>query len=101
MASEAQTGRTQAARRAGDGSAPRRPAAVTPVPSDRLPVDRLAHPDEHVLVSRSDFTETEQRLLGDLFAIVEEHADEAAVVIDRTRVEDAFLFACEHHADQR
>ena len=40
-------------------------------------------------------------LLGDLFAIVEEHADDAAVEIDRARVEDAFLFACEHHADQR
>jgi len=101
MASEAQTDRTQGARRDGDGSAPRRPAAATPVPSDRVPVDRLAHPDQPVPVSRSEFTDTEQRLLGDLFAIVEEHADEAAVVIDREAVEDAFLFACEHHADQR
>jgi hypothetical protein len=33
--------------------------------------------------------------------IVEEHADDAAVEIDRERVEDAFLFSCEHHADQR
>jgi GTP diphosphokinase / guanosine-3',5'-bis(diphosphate) 3'-diphosphatase len=43
----------------------------------------------------------ERRLLGDLFAIVEEHASDAAVQIDRTRVEEAFIFACEHHADQR
>ena len=63
MASEAQTDRTQGARRDGDGSAPRRPAAVTPAPSDRVPVDRLAHPDQPVPVSRSDFTDTEQRLL--------------------------------------
>ncbi|MEA2265962.1 MAG: diphosphokinase / guanosine-3,5-bis(diphosphate) 3-diphosphatase [Solirubrobacteraceae bacterium] len=30
-----------------------------------------------------------------------EHADEAMVDIDRDRVTDAFVFACEHHADQR
>src|SRR5919204_5928214 len=101
MASDAQTDRTTEARRGGDGSAPRRPANATPVPSDRMPVDRVAHPDSHAPVSRAEFTDTERRLLGDLFAIVEEHADEAAVVIDRERVEDAFLFACEHHADQR
>ena len=53
MASEAQTDRTQGARRDGDGSAPRRPAAVTPAPSDRVPVDRLAHPDQPVPVSRN------------------------------------------------
>jgi GTP diphosphokinase / guanosine-3',5'-bis(diphosphate) 3'-diphosphatase len=44
---------------------------------------------------------SEARLLGDLFAIVEEHADEARFTIDREAVEAAFLFACEHHADQR
>jgi len=44
---------------------------------------------------------SERRLLGDLFAIVSEHAADSAVQIDRTRVQDAFVFACEHHADQR
>jgi guanosine-3',5'-bis(diphosphate) 3'-pyrophosphohydrolase len=44
---------------------------------------------------------SEQRLLGDLFAIVSEHAAESSVEIDRDRVRDAFVFACEHHADQR
>src|SRR6202034_4356524 len=39
--------------------------------------------------------------LGDLFAIVEEHADQAAVAVDRDRVRDAFVYSCEHHADQR
>ena len=93
MASEAKTDRTQEARRDGDGSGPPRPTAVTPVPSDRVPVDRLIHPDAHAPVSGAEFTETERRLLGDLFAIVEEHADEFSGVTDRERVEDAFLFA--------
>src|SRR6478752_6697192 len=84
------------------------PAAATTAPrngghapAERTPVDRVAHPDAHAPVLRAELTETERRLLGDLFAIVEEHADDAAVEIDRERVEDAFLFACEHHADQR
>ena len=42
----------------------------------------------------------EGRLLGDLFAIVSEHAADSTVRIDRERVEEAFVFACEHHADQ-
>jgi GTP pyrophosphokinase len=39
--------------------------------------------------------------LGDLFAIVEEHGEQAAIAIDRDRVEEAFMYACLHHADQR
>jgi len=52
-------------------------------------------------VERLDLNEFERRLLGDLFAIVSEHAEDSAVEIDRDRVRDAFVFACEHHADQR
>jgi guanosine-3',5'-bis(diphosphate) 3'-pyrophosphohydrolase len=48
-----------------------------------------------------DLNEPERRLLGDLFAIVSEHAADSAVEIDRGRVQDAFVFACEHHAAQR
>jgi GTP diphosphokinase / guanosine-3',5'-bis(diphosphate) 3'-diphosphatase len=40
-------------------------------------------------------------LLGDLFAVIEEHADQSAVAVDRERVEEAFVYACAHHADQR
>src|SRR3954470_4831073 len=101
MASEAQTGRKSEARRDGDGPVARRAAAAAPAASDRAPVDTVEDPASHAEISRTDLTPTERRLLGDLFAIVEEHADESAVVIDRERVEDAFLFACEHHADQR
>jgi guanosine-3',5'-bis(diphosphate) 3'-pyrophosphohydrolase len=52
-------------------------------------------------VERVELTPTERRLLGDLFAIVEEHADQSAVSVDRNRVEEAFVYACVHHADQR
>ncbi|CAN5554631.1 RelA/SpoT family protein [soil metagenome] len=40
-------------------------------------------------------------LLGDLFAVVEEHAAESAAEVDRELVERAFVFACERHAAQR
>ncbi|HEV2980331.1 MAG TPA: bifunctional (p)ppGpp synthetase/guanosine-3',5'-bis(diphosphate) 3'-pyrophosphohydrolase [Solirubrobacteraceae bacterium] len=46
-------------------------------------------------------SEPERRLLGDLFAIVSEHAPDGSVEIDRRRVQEAFVFACEHHAAQR
>jgi GTP diphosphokinase / guanosine-3',5'-bis(diphosphate) 3'-diphosphatase len=51
--------------------------------------------------ARAELNEFERRLLADLFAIVSEHAADSAVEIDRVRVEDAFVFACEHHAAQR
>src|SRR5215211_2402045 len=64
-------------------------------------VDRADH--EHGAPSEAppDLTPVERALLADLFAIVEEHADEVATQIDRQRVIGAFVFACEHHADQR
>ncbi len=40
-------------------------------------------------------------LLGDLFAVVEEHSSGAAEPVHRDLVERAFLFACDHHKDQR
>ncbi len=51
--------------------------------------------------TRAQLTQTESRLLSDLFAIVEEHAEHAAAPIDRERVEQAFVYSCVHHADQR
>ena len=65
------------------------------------PVDRAeAHPAAK-LQTPADLTPLERELLGDLFAIVEEHADEVAQTVDRDAVVEAFVFACEHHADQR
>ncbi|HEY1451005.1 MAG TPA: bifunctional (p)ppGpp synthetase/guanosine-3',5'-bis(diphosphate) 3'-pyrophosphohydrolase [Solirubrobacteraceae bacterium] len=54
-----------------------------------------------VPLPRLDLSEPERRLLADLFAIVSEHAADSAVEIDRARVQDAFVFACEHHSSQR
>ncbi len=67
----------------------------------RVPVDEVAADHAHAVVDRADLTELERSLLSDVFAIVEEHADASAVKIDRKKVERAFVFACEHHADQR
>jgi guanosine-3',5'-bis(diphosphate) 3'-pyrophosphohydrolase len=67
----------------------------------RPPVDLLTDPTQAVAVDDEQLTEPQQQLLGDLFAIVEEHADRAAAPIDRERVKEAFVFACAHHGDQR
>ncbi|MGZ4285534.1 MAG: RelA/SpoT family protein, partial [Solirubrobacteraceae bacterium] len=67
----------------------------------RPPVDRVERSDTQAAIERAELTTVERRLLADLFAIVEEHAHEAAVAVDRDRVEDAFVYACVHHADQR
>ncbi len=53
------------------------------------------------LKAPADLTDLERELLGDLFAIVEEHAEEVAQTVDRDAVVKAFVFSCEHHADQR
>ncbi|HKG04624.1 MAG TPA: bifunctional (p)ppGpp synthetase/guanosine-3',5'-bis(diphosphate) 3'-pyrophosphohydrolase [Conexibacter sp.] len=67
----------------------------------RLTVDGIDHPVTPLPVRRAGLTDTERELLGDLFAIVEEHAAESTLEIDRDKVERAFVYACEHHADQR
>jgi GTP pyrophosphokinase len=84
---------------AGGGSDGGEPPAL--IPRSRSPVDRVERPMAHETIQRTELTQTERRLLGDLFAIVEEHADQAAVAVDRRRVEEAFVYACMHHADQR
>jgi GTP diphosphokinase / guanosine-3',5'-bis(diphosphate) 3'-diphosphatase len=66
-----------------------------------VPVDRLADKRDGAPVAHAELTEAESRLLSDLFAIIEEHVDQSAVTIDRDRVEEAFVYACVHHADQR
>jgi GTP diphosphokinase / guanosine-3',5'-bis(diphosphate) 3'-diphosphatase len=66
---------------------------------DHRPVDRH---DVHAPAGpKTKLTDQERTLLGDLFAVVEEHAGEAAEEIDRELVERAFVFSCERHADQR
>src|SRR5947209_1670588 len=67
----------------------------------RMPVDRVTDPRDGGVLAHAELTEAEGRLLSDLFAIVEEHADSSAVTIDRDKVEKAFVYSCVHHADQR
>jgi len=73
------------------------PASLESVPTAE------AVPTASAAVVRSSveaLSEFQQGLLHDLFAVVEEHADEAAIAVDRDRVREAFVYACEHHADQ-
>ncbi|MCL6441014.1 MAG: HD domain-containing protein, partial [Thermoleophilum sp.] len=66
---------------------------------DRRPIDVAR---DHAPAGPVDRLTAEQRtLLGDLLAVVEEHADEAARPVDQELVERAFVFACERHAGQR
>ena len=71
------------------------------VASGRLLIDQVANPDPRAAIERTELTLEERRLLTDLFAIVGEYAQRSAVSIRRDRVEDAFVYACVHHADQR
>jgi guanosine-3',5'-bis(diphosphate) 3'-pyrophosphohydrolase len=61
----------------------------------------VENPGAQAVIERPELSDVQRRLLGDLFAIVEEHAHQAAVAIDRDRVEEAFVYACAHHGDQR
>ncbi len=65
------------------------------------PVDRANAIQGLPVETPGDLTDLERELLADLFAIVTEHADEVAETVNRERVVQAFVFACEHHADQR
>ncbi|MDQ2896447.1 MAG: bifunctional (p)ppGpp synthetase/guanosine-3',5'-bis(diphosphate) 3'-pyrophosphohydrolase [Actinomycetota bacterium] len=91
---------------AGDGAGgPRTPGARTPgatlIEADDTPVDSVTQASVRTLIERTELTPDQREMLADLFAIVEEHAEQTAVPIDRGRVEDAFVYACVHHADQR
>src|SRR5215213_2953808 len=80
------------------------PATVAPAAGDdrgygRHPVDE--HRGRVPAGPATRLTEDQRVLLGDLFAVVEEHASDAVEEVDRDVVERAFVFACERHADQR
>src|SRR5271165_6405918 len=81
---------------------PQEPAGETPGVDERPAADGPGAPQSAAaLQAPLNLDESERRLLGDLFAIVSEHAADSAVEIDHRRVQDAFVFACEHHAAQR
>ncbi len=50
--------------------------------------------------SSAELSESSRGLIGDLMAVVEEHAGDTTGTIDRDQVEHAFAFACSRHADQ-
>ncbi len=96
------------ARKAAAGNGARKPpagdgaVATVGAVTARTPVGTIERPRSKRAGRRhAGLTESESRLLDDLFAIVEEHAADSAVTVDRDEVEHAFVFACEHHADQR
>ena len=81
-------------------------AGVPALPAPASPGSPLALPPASTrsvgrIVRRAELSRFELRLLEDLFAIVSEHAADSTAQVDRARVEDAFVFACEHHAEQR
>jgi GTP diphosphokinase / guanosine-3',5'-bis(diphosphate) 3'-diphosphatase len=52
-------------------------------------------------IHRAGLTDDQRMMLGDLFAVFEEHTGEEGRGVDRDLVEKAFVFACDRHADQR
>jgi len=60
----------------------------------------LAHRPASPDAITQELTAEQQALLGDLFAVIEEHKADAAEPVDRSEIERAFAFACESHADQ-
>src|SRR5436309_6316033 len=73
--------------------------ATAPTRFDRTPVDRAKGTEP--AGPAAALNAEERALLGDLFAVIEEHAGPGSPGIDHDEVEAAFVFACEHHADQR
>src|SRR5215207_9527679 len=71
-------------------------------PPDRRGHTRVGERDGKVATPRADaitreLSREQRALLGDLFAVIEEHNLDS---VDRREIERAFAFACERHADQ-
>jgi guanosine-3',5'-bis(diphosphate) 3'-pyrophosphohydrolase len=89
----------------GKPKAPRRSRPAGTAAAEAEPSFRHRHVDEapsHAPVGpKTRLTDDQRVLLGDLFAVIGEHAPAAAEKVDRRLVQKAFVFACERHADQR
>src|SRR3954451_21329183 len=76
--------------------------ALDKPPFEHRPVDEAGGSNgSGALTATVELNEFERGLLSDLFAVIEEHAQGGVDQIDRGMIERSFLFACEHHADQR
>jgi guanosine-3',5'-bis(diphosphate) 3'-pyrophosphohydrolase len=62
---------------------------------------QVDHAESTAAPAAIELDQFERNLLGDLFAVIEEHDDPASPRLDRDPIERAFVFACERHADQR
>src|SRR3954469_22811383 len=72
---------------------------------DRRGHTRVGEPVGDASTPRADsitreLTADPRALLGDLFAVIAEHASDPAESDDRREIERAFAFACESHAGQ-
>src|SRR5215203_4875785 len=86
-----QTTQRQVPPEAGGGGDARPPVAMASDDADvavspNKPVDRADHEHGTPAEAPPELTDAERALLADLFAIVEEHADEVATEVDRERV---------------
>ncbi len=61
----------------------------------------MAGPAAPINEVTKDLDADERALLGDLFAVIGEHAANGNDEIDRSAIERAFAFGCERHADQK
>jgi GTP diphosphokinase / guanosine-3',5'-bis(diphosphate) 3'-diphosphatase len=93
------TTRTRA--RAATAEARAAAAATAELDFEHKPVDKAGPHAPAAGPATDALTDFERGLLGDLLAVIEEHSSDAAQEINRDSVERAFVFACEHHADQR
>src|SRR5919106_2155062 len=95
-------GTTEVASTAKDGDLP---DGVAVRDEERRGHTRVGEPPEKTRTPRADsitkeLTADQRALLGDLFAVIEEHKSDVAEPIDRQEIERAFAFSCESHAGQ-
>src|SRR4051812_1782565 len=76
--------------------------AGTAVAEDRVKRAKVDEAGTHGPAGpKTDLSDDQRVLLGDLFAVIEEHAADAVEQVDRDKVQEAFVFSCERHVDQR
>src|SRR3954452_13928436 len=93
-------GKSGGSRAAKKAPAAERAVAVDAPDFEHRQVDR-AGGNGGLVTATIELNDFERGLLSDLFAVIEEHAGDSVSQIDRGKIEAAFLFACERHADQR
>jgi GTP diphosphokinase / guanosine-3',5'-bis(diphosphate) 3'-diphosphatase len=84
------------------GAARGKQAATVDTPNfEHRPVDLAGANGGGAVTAAIELNDFERGLLSDLFAVIEEHVGDSVSQIDRGKIEGAFVFSCERHADQR